>query len=322
MSGFKSFPERLKELNVERNIKEQILNFGNPFLDDSLGGIFPGDLIVTTGKTGAGKTELVTQIATTNALKNKNVHLFALEAEKNEIESRIKFKKLSEAFYIQKNWRDFGDIPNYQEWKLGKNELLRKFEPEVDEECNGLKSLFTFYREETDFNIETFESHFHRIAETTDLVIMDHLHYFDFEEENENVALKKTIKGIRNIQSDYRKPVILVVHLRKLDKRSSGLIPDIEDIHGSSDISKIATRVITTASAHDTESVTNIYPTYFRILKNRMDSSRCRFVGLCGFDISRNTYLEQYKLCELNFENTETKFIDPLFGYPRWVRQY
>lgn len=319
---FRSIVDRLDDLNKIRLLQKKALTFGNAFLDDCFGGLYPDDLVVVTARTGGGKTELVSQIAQENVLNDKKIHLFALEAHYGEIEARIKFKMLSQAFYIQKDWRSYNKIPNYQEWYYGKQEdILCKFEPEIDEDLKKtMQNLNTYYRHK-EFNIEEFEMQMAMIGKDTDLVIVDHLHYFDLDtkKENENEVLKKTIKQIKDLTMFYRIPTILVVHIRKQDKRVQGILPDIEDIHGSSDITKIGTKIIATAPAKDQISENNsVWPTYFGILKNRMDGSRCNYIGLCGFDTSRNKYAKKYKLGRIDFKTGEFQEIEK-HDYPRWA---
>ena len=318
MSFFKSEVEWQKILP---KTSPEGLSYGNIFLDKALGGLFPGDLVVLTARTGSGKTELATQIAQVNARNGKRPHLFALEARIGEVGQRIKFKLLAQAFFTQKDWRTSPDVPNFQDWIRGKQkEILEKFEPEVDEIFNReYSTLKTLYRG-ADFNVDNFSAIMGQIETQTDVVIVDHLHYFDLDSDNENVALKKTVKKIKNIVDFSGKPAVIVAHLRKQDNRLKTLVPDIEEIHGSSDISKIATAIIATAPAYGLSCGPNakhIFPTFFRVIKNRTDGSRCRYTALCGFDSQKNAYAQDFRLGE--FSKDEFIEIDRM-DYPRWAR--
>lgn len=296
------------------------LSFGNNFLDDSLGGIFPNDLIIITAKTGGGKTELATNIAYENAKLGKRVHFFALEADHGEIERRLKFKKLAQAFYIDQS-RRHDVVPNYQDWLLKGQDFLDPFTKEVEDElAKELETMTTFYRDNA-FTPDDFSGLLHQIGRDSDLIVLDHLHYFDFEDENENQAMKRTVKEIRKLQAFYKIPIILVCHVRKTDKRSAGLLPEIDDIHGSSDISKIATRIVAASPARDVQrSQENILPTYFRVLKNRFDGPRTWYIGLVGFNLSKNQYEPTYKVGEIDYANTEVTLLDQ-FAAPSWSQK-
>lgn len=313
--------------NIEKEIisrevyRTKPLTYGNTFLDDATGGIFQNDLILITSKTGVGKTELATQIALANILKDKRVHFFALEAEIYEIERRSKYRMLAECFYIQKNWGDYKKVPNYRNWITGKDEdILKKFEPEVDEVLKQrFKNLFVRYRI-NNFTAETFQKEVQLIQDETDLIIVDHLHYFDFDDVNENKAMKEAVKTIRDTALLIGKPVVLLAQLRKGGK-DSGIIPSLEDVHGSSDVIKIATRAIMIAPARDQKSINPyLYPTYMRITKNRIEGSTTNYVGLIGYDITKNKYAEQYHIGKLTFDESEVELLSE-WDYPQWAER-
>lgn len=283
------------------------LSFGIHYLDQCLGGIQCNDLILITGRTGGGKTELVTRVALENAKIGKRVHYFALEAYEGEIEDRIRYQLLAYAYY--NIYRKFGPKIriNFQDWITGKlEEEFRTIEPEVElEQIECMKNMWTRYRN-LDFTLSDFKREFLAIQDQTDLVIIDHLHYFDTDDANENKALKEIVKGIRDAALLVGKPVLLVCHLRKSDKKAQQILPDIEDIHGTSDIGKIATKGIVIAPASDRASNScSEWLTYIRAVKNRMDGSRTRFVGLVSFSTAQNRYLPGFKVGKLSIDGSE-----------------
>ncbi len=322
MSFFKSAVDRMKDCDQFLANMGKPLSYGVNFLDHATGGLFPDDLVLVLARTGEGKTELAAQIAQTNAQAGKTVCFFALEAHTIEIELRIKYKMLAQAYFIcTPDWRTRPLMPNYQDWIQGAlGDMFAKFNPEVIEEFNKrFQTLLTFYRDK-EFNIKTFETQMSMIGERADVVIVDHLHYFDMESENENREMKKILKQIKDIVSFYRKPVVLVVHARKADKRMKSILPSMDDIHGSSDIGKIATRVVATAPAYDRQSYIKFQlPTYFKLLKNRYDGSRCRKVGISMFDFQQNIYSQNYLVGDLKNEETEVIELDRM-DYPHWAR--
>lgn len=319
---FKNYPQRLASILKASLNKKEPLRFNVKFLDDALDGISTDDLVVLTAKTGHGKTQLASHIAMQSAASGHRVHFFALEAHQNEIELRIRFKCLSEHFYSQRRTRTSSELPDYQKWVLGKQDhLLKEFEPDVDIFLNKiLCNLNTFYTKKP-FNAESFESHLCRIGDKTDLLVVDHLHYFDTPGSNENLEMKKTVKSIKDTLQFYRKPVILICQLRKSDKFNTSLIPSVDDIMGSSDVAKISTRIIVTASAKINESTKPWeFPTFIRILKNRLGGDRTRYVALTTFNSSKNEFVDDYKLGILTKNDTE--FVEEsLYNYPWWARK-
>lgn len=323
--GFITFEQDLKEFNEYQAIPKEYPRFGVAFLDDALTAIKEDDLVLIEARTGGGKTQLMTRIAQQNALQGKKVFVFALEAFRGEVTARIKFSHMSQAFYTDQKWRDNGELPDYQKWIFRRQDkILEKFSPEVDEDMiKKYKNLNIFYKNKT-FNLDDFESHMHQMADRADLVILDHFHFFDWDGRNEFESQKRAIKHIKDLIDFYRKPVVVVVHIRKSEKKSRSLLPDENEIMGSSDIAKVATRIIATFPASpDTVPVQmkeHSYPTYFRIVKNRYGSDRCRYVGLCGYDINKNIYSDNYFVGELNYDETEFKMIEK-WSYPRWAKK-
>lgn len=305
LKGFDTFAKRSekeRELRVENG--KHHLTFGVPFLDECLGGIFNNDLIILGAKTGFGKSQLASLIAMESVKLGKRVHFFALEAEEYEVERRIKYQYIAERFYKLQSRPPFK--LNYMDWYYGKlDKYLDAIEIEVQEQLRSLENLHTYYRH-GEFDIKEFERIALAIKSQTDLIILDHLHYFDYDDQNENKAVKDTVKRIRDIALITGKPIILISHVRKTDKRIKQLIPDIEDFHGSSDIGKIGTKAITIAPCYE-EKASNHRKTYFQAVKCRVDGSRQSMTGLLAFNTSHHKYERQYYLGKLSIDGTEFK---------------
>lgn len=322
LSNLKLFKDRVLEERTQRKVHgSACLSFGVQFLDEALGGIYSNDLILYGAKTGIGKTQLATITAMANAAAGKRVHFFALEAEPNEIERRIKYQVLADCFFKTLR-KDFPSLHlNYMDWHYGKlDESLGHIEPEIESIIQGLyPTLWTFYRQ-GDFTIQDFEKQFLAIQEQTDLVILDHLHYFDFDDENENRAMKGAVKKIRDLALLTGKPVILIAHLRKTDRKLKQLVPGVDEFHGSSDVTKIATKVVTLAPCHEDLATGNRWPTFARIAKCRVDGSRTRHVGLLGFNADTATYGRNYYLGRLSPAEDEFQPITQFGDLPHWAK--
>lgn len=299
IKGMRSFNDRI---HLEREARVQagkdFLNFGVTYLDEALGGIFKSDLVVIGAGTGLGKSQLGTLIALTNARKGRRIHYLALEAEEFEIERRIKYQEITDAFY-KLNYRERPQIKlNYQDWYYGfLDKDLDAIEREV-ESTLFYPTLNIYYRD-TDFGISEFKRIALSMKEETDLFVVDHLHYFDIDDDNENRAVKEIVKSIRDVALITGKPVVLVSHVRKRDRRTKQLVPEIEDFHGSSDIGKIATKAITLAPCFD-RNLPDRRETFMTASKNRVDSARSRHVALMAFDLQNHRYEHDYYLGRIN----------------------
>lgn len=288
--GFKSSAERIVGERDRRLANAQrTLSFGVSFLDASLGGIFPNDLVLIGAKTGVGKTQLAMCIAMANAAKGRRVHYFALEAEQDEIERRIKFALISDIARVEAP--SLFQRMHYLDWYSAQvDHEARRLEVRADEEFKRRwATLHTLYRSR-DFYGEDFVRAAMAVQDQTDLVILDHLHYVDTADTNENRGYKDIVKQVRNAALMMGKPVILLAHLRKSDRRSEILVPDIEDFHGTSDVAKISTKALILAPAKDQPASPGKWPTYFSPVKCRVDGSRTRYVGLTDFDSRSGRY--------------------------------
>lgn len=315
--GLKPFSERVKTERASRlNRRERILSFGVPFLDESLGGIFPNDLILIGAKTGFGKSQLAVLVALANARQGRRVVYFALEAEDCEIEQRIKFQMIAERFYADPARPHI--YLNYLDWYCGRlDEYLKKYEDAIDSAPDIYPTLKVYYRS-GGFSASEFERVFFAVKDEVDLVITDHLHYFDFDDDNENRAIKEIMKKMRDCALITGVPNILIAHVRKSDRRAKQLLPDIDDFHGSSDIGKIVTKALTISPNYEGKSKTQ-RQTYVSILKCRVDGSRAHHVAALAFNLNKHAYEREYYLGKLSSDGTE--FIPYDFAsMPEWAR--
>jgi AAA domain len=306
--------ERAERIENGRNL----LSFGVGFLDQAMVGILRRDLVLIGGPSGIGKTQMAVNIAMTNCRDNRRVHYFALEAEDREIERRMKFQIIADLYY-----REFAGTHHrirYADWYTGRlDELLGRFE-DADRALRRItKNLSTYYRVES-FTGDDFARQLAVIREETDLVILDHFHYVDSPDDNENRAAKALVKTIRECVLRAERPVVVVAHVRKSDPRNAPLVPNEEAFHGSSDLVKIATKAIMIAPDHETpqESPT-LFPTYLRIVKFRQEHAVTRYVARVNYDVRNDTYETFYVIGRLGSGGQEFVPLDkdqhPIWKY-------
>jgi hypothetical protein len=317
--GFEPASARIKGERAAREaLVRRELPFHVSFLDDCLRSLLPNDLILLGAETGAGKTELARIIASRSAEAGRHVNYFALEAENLEIERRDKYAILCELVFERKSHR-IGEM-NYPDWFRGRcNDVIAGLDDLADEIVSERRStLHTYYRG-SKFDHRDIKRLFMAIQSTTDLIILDHLHYVDIEDENENRGFKTTIKMIRDVALGIGKPVILIAHLRKSDSRGKSLVPRLEDFHGSSDIIKVVTHSIMLAPARSMPShKPGISNTFMYVPKDR-HGGNTGLLALCEFDWRKKIYAEHYTLGRANgdqFEPIGTK------EAPRWAKRH
>lgn len=330
-AGTRSRMERAERMSQ----KDRVLSFGVSYLDDATGGIGPNDIVLIGAKTGVGKTQLATTIAAHNALKGKKVAMFALEAEPMEIERRLKFSVLTRLHRIK---NPTGEPLRYRDWRHGLlDEQLGPYESLADNFVEkSYSNLKTIYKGWGDYNIRMLERDIMRLAPTVDLIIVDHLHYIDTEGQDVNREMKETLQVLRDLALFLNKPIVLLAHLRKNQggRKNAPLVPDNEDFHGSSDITKICTLAILVAPCYDGHKMfpSGIIPKYFcyddgtampvwatfmRISKCRVDGSVTRYCGISFYNDSTGGYQPEYALGRLTSADTVW---DPEKYRPGWAK--
>lgn len=324
LNGFISIADSMERERIERiERSKNTLSTGVRYLDLALGRIWPNDLIIVGAKTGAGKSELVTSVAATNVAQGKRVHFFALEAEQDEIARRLKYRLIANKYWNGSNseMARANKSMNYTDWYDGKlDQYLGKIEEEVEREVKEkFKNFYTFYRKSEDFGLNELKAQIIAAKNNTDLIIIDHLHYIDFEDSNENKAIADITKEIRGLALYGGKPIILVAHLRKTDRRHKTLIPDLDDFHGTSNIAKIATKAVLIGPCYDPMERASQYATYMRVAKNRTDGARCRFIAKCIWDASKNAYEPKFELSNTTFDDQTFEALDPS-QMPDWTK--
>lgn len=295
-----------------------MLTFGVAYLDHALGGIRRSDVVLYGAKSGKGKSALATITSLANCRRGRRVHYFALEADDDrEIERRMKYQVLAEMYY-----RRIGGKPiRYQDWEAGLLDgVLGQFEDEADAQLeDSLSNLRTFYQDDS-FTSDDFIAHFASIQDETDLVVLDHFHYVDSDDDNENRAAKKLVKQIKGCAKKAKKPVIVVAHLRKADRQRETLVPDLEDFHGCKDLGNIASKAVVIAPAYGVASPDSYHwGTYVAAAKNRTDMSVSRYVALNMFNVRTNTYEEKYSLGRLVDGGKKFKLL-PEDEVPFWAK--
>lgn len=327
-----SFGVRLGRERAQRLEQvKRVISFQVAFLDDVLGGIMPTDLILLTAKSGAGKTQLATSISENAALAGQRVTVLALESEEGEYERRIKYRTLAKNYRdgVKSAGRGMGTHVSYREWYLGRLDDLFGSSEKITEDYLAAKmgtKLHTIYRG-AEFGIEHIERVMTSMSDHTDLFVVDHLHFIDLEDKlSENAATKKVMKRLRDTSLRLGKPVLLLAQMRKADRFRATLLPSMDDIHGSSDIVKICTRVIALGQARreDVPMAPDaglwVAPTYIQVLKDRLDGAPPH-VGLMYFDKRTGSYGKHYIAGLVTTESGVEKWAEvPSSELPHWAK--
>lgn len=291
------------------------IKFGVPFLDKAIKGAAKNDLFVIAAKTGVGKSELCTTITISALRQGKRVYYFALEYSYGEVEERMFYRIISKKFWDDPEKPKLKFSWTYDNFRDGKLWVaVNKYKTEAAAELKEQnKNLFIFYKTK-DFDLDAFQKQFARIRGSVDLVVIDHLNYFDFGEgENEFRGASQIVKAIRAQNQISEIPIILVSHVRKSHYGDKRVIPSVEDIYGSSDIFKVATCCVLIGPDYITDAgkrdPANMASTWIHVAKRREDSSITRYIGRQDFNLRKNSYDGSYDLFKLVKGGTEVEFI-------------
>lgn len=315
--GFLPSPKRLAAEERERQaIPADIIPYGVPFLDAITGGILPGELVLLGGSTGTGKTEIATEIAIKAAMDGRRVYFFALEADTNEIERRMIFKLVSnkaKASGVRVTY-------DYKSWLLGEAKEYMAHEPWAQSEIYKLSNLHTFYKDGT-FTLSDFETMFLTLDERADLVIVDHIHYFDLVERDELKEMSKIIHYIRKLTQVLGIPVLLLAHLRKLEQGATApLIPSNADFKGTGSLTNVSTTTILLGRDATASYAGKEAPTFIKVDKSRTGGGRISVACKTMFDTSRNAYAKDYVTGVFSADRTEFYAFEDN-QKPYWLQQ-
>ena len=313
------FPNFLYTIKSSHKEEKKLIKTGVTVIDDVLGGIIPTDLNIIASSTGLGKTQLSLNICTNIVMQNLSCVMFSFESYEEEIQDRYIFSLLSSQYYSENN-----KPLSFREWVTGhSSEDVYELEKTIVKNINNkMNNLRVRYRGRMPYSAPLFEKEIKELCtqEDIDIIIVDHLHYFDMpESKTENKALKDIIYLLRDVGLQINKPIILFAHLRKKDKGDKILIPDETEIHGSSEIPKNATNVITMSHANIRGEKNYLIPTFFRFPKLRFDEGgKKRYLFCSQFNLKNFQYEETYKIYKPKNYWTE---VDPVLSQdvPRWA---
>lgn len=293
------------------------VNTGIAFIDLALRKILPTDLVLIGAKTGAGKTQILTQIAGHMSEQGRKVFYIALEAEQDEIEMRLRYQilvsKIKEDMVFAKL-----DL-SYRSYRLGElcDEML-KYGNQVDETfIKRFSKLHTMYPKVGFSHLELREVFEKARMDGAEVIFLDHIHFMETlsGEQESNEGLTQIVKDIRRLNLEYEIPVITAGHLRKDFEK---LIPTKEDFHGTSNLSKVSTICILIAKDPEGyDAVNGTQLTYFFIDKSRTGSFG-NMIGCMWFATEDNVYREHVALgwAAPDFKNVT---LLNLAQYPKWA---
>jgi len=292
---------------------EPVGTYGVNCLDRFLHGIYKDDLIIITAQTGAGKTEIAFNIAYENA-RTKKVLLYALEADRLEPDKRYLYKILYRLYNEDSN-KKFQDF-NYRNYVHNKLDIDKYIEEASEIYAMEDKPDIVYYNNE--FTIDSFKQQLLSTNTDYDLIVLDHLDYFDVQDNiSDNQQMSNIMKELRMINTKFNKPVVAVSHLRKGIRKT--LMPTVDDLMGSSNKSKLAKVVITLAPDKENYCHDGMFPTYFSIQKSRIGTTGNLLIKQV-YNSYKNEYQDKIILYSYNQYEDSISVLDEK-QYPLWAKE-
>lgn len=306
---------------LEHQASKRVLT-GIGFIDDFLNGLHIHDVLVLGASTGVGKTGLAIEIAKSGAQRGARTKLFALEAEDKEVLKREYYsafaricraagEDISALDYV--GWYD-------REWEDLEDKYRDQVESLVRKELAGLEVL---YKRSGEFTLNSLRQSLESLRGEADLVVLDHLHMVDSESQRDLETQNRVISALRDMALDMGIPVVAVSHLRKKHAfAGKRLVPDISELHGSSELSKKGTHVMMLARAWDVEPRQPwLSPTFIQVPKDRRGRDT-RLVACLNYDRRTNTYEPGYTLGRIVADGgvSTWKLLAP-DQLPHWARR-
>lgn len=275
---------------------------------DGDGRFLLGDFTVTHN------THIASLLSERWAKEGKRVAFFALEARRREIEQRMLYREMySFKAKLPGPFSHYMQTAHADEWTPHAEAAGRRIE-----ESWGCR-MGTSYSGGS-FGADDIVREFAQLRGKADVIVLDHLHFLTLG-DNENKDMKKALETISSMANDLEIPIVCVAHLRK-SGRSKALVPSIEEIHGSSDIAKIATVAVMMAPAPDVASFSYIAPTFMQVVKLRVGGAT-PYAALVEFNFATDNYEPGYRLIRLGGSREEFQFVDGGKDNPKpyWARR-
>ena len=202
---------------------ETAVKTGYPSIDEKLGSLLGGDLLILAGAPGMGKTCMMLNLLIRAAKNGKHVLLFSLEMKLPQLQNRI----ISPSVNIS-------------------SDKIRKFNMSDDEvykysefaESDYFKNLNIVVCD--DFNMTMNKIRLTVFQINPDLVIIDYLGLIKGEKSNQYESISEISRQLKVLAGDCNKPLIVLHQLSRANTERKDKRPQLSDLRGSGQIEQDA----------------------------------------------------------------------------------
>lgn len=230
-SSSKTLPEIARENKGKYFLDIDVprLNLGLSKLDDLLGGLEGGDVIVIGARPAVGKSAFVTQIATSLSMQKKRVGFYNLEMQEKQMYERFLVAKSGIGLTRIRRAKKF--LGDEKERFDEANEALEKMENVII--TTGSKSVGEIRHESRHMKY--------------DVIIIDYLQLLKADREyrgNRTAEVGAISKAIKAMAMEFNIPVIVLSQLNRASESRETKEPTMAELRESGDIEQDASVII------------------------------------------------------------------------------
>lgn len=284
---------------------------GNSFLDDAIQ-IDNQSFILMGGTVGTGKTQMALEVAKNNARIGRKVTAVFLEAYRGEIHDRRRFQVLVDLYFKDPHRVPGADL-RFQRWRNGTSrDFFRDYESQALEILKH-EPEFNIVSKTQKFTVDTLAELIEVVKNRRDnLFILDHIHHFDYDSDQETKALTEIIELLHGLVNQNGIPVFLFAQFRKnqmgLKQRK---FKTKDDFHGTARLSRVPTDIIVMTRGDEFDSNTKEMETFFDIQKARGATEVTGVVAKMRFSLKHRKVMTSYvvgKIKNDKFESTKRPY--------------
>lgn len=230
-----------------KDFNNESICFGVTRLDKELDEITNNDFILIGSLMGEGKTEVLVNIAVSNARMGKKVHYLALKNYEHQYTDGIVYRKNIEYYYeklLQLRHEKKTDL-SFSGWtkdRLGKKEQIIEKEA-ISQMGKGLETFNICYGEGS-MSLKELTTLISSIQNETDLIIIDDLFGLDNKWPPSTSCTEQLIGIIGTLGITIGKPIILGATTMTVEKQTEVIFVDSFEKYPIDHISGLVTKMI------------------------------------------------------------------------------
>ncbi|MCH8518692.1 replicative DNA helicase [Candidatus Gracilibacteria bacterium] len=207
-------------------IKEHRLQMGFQSMDNKLGGLKGGDMVIVAARPSMGKTALSLNLAQNIGFNKKSVAIFSLEMSKEQLTDRM----IASAMGIDS-------------WKLAKGELEDEEFAKIGEAMEKLSDAEIYIDDSAGGNLIDLKSKARRLKMESrlDLIIIDYLQLMTSGNTMNRVQeVSEISRGIKSLARELNVPIIALSQLSRAVESRPDKRPVLSDLRESGSIEQDA----------------------------------------------------------------------------------